>query len=937
MAELQRVDAAEIERRLAGLPADVLGAAPNVDATRWRWREATALVGCFSSGDLEDPAAVSSDALRRFILDDAEPVTTPTGQSWRLRASVREATIRRLVDTGGLEPARSNRLAPAPTDVGGAMAEAYVARSAPPLDRQTLAQLHGTLEAIEWLAPSAVPLPDPADVRGRLAIAKLLQPLRDLVGDDFVGRARELARLHAYVEPSAARRPRRRKAGRRPLRPLMIHGPGGLGKSTLIAKFMLDYTTPDADRHIPFAYLSFDRPDLRADAPLTLLAEAARQIGAQYPSLARKAVSIADSALGVHRAYVATRLERAPAAKSAAARRQQTGGDQRDILQRFAGLVSATGASDHPTVWVLDTFEVAQRSGPEAVDRTWRMLGELAAAVPGVRVIVAGRALVEGHDIDHLALGPLTSAEAIALLRARLGDMEVSDSFLRAAARRVGGNPLSLRLIAEVIRREGETALRKTSSRRRILFRIGAEELQGVLYRRILDHLPDEDLQRIANPGLVVRRITPDVIQHVLAKPCGLGDIDAGRARDLFERLTREASLVQQIRPDTVVHRADVRRVMLPLLVRGDAATVDQIHRRAVAWFKDQPGLEAKTEELYHRLALAQSASTLKATWDDDAAVALEDVLDELPPVSQAFLADRLGWTVDPAVLAVAEDETWARQTARVARNLLDESRPGEALALLRERSNPTVRPLTTPLIVEALAAMRDTGAAVALVMSSLRWATDEGRWTTYLDVELLGARVAEDAGDYDRALRWLRDARAVAGDVNDDALHLAAGVAMVRIHRRTGTEAAAAELRREVLTQATSLSPRELDRNPTLVRDLAAEFGSEHPEFVRRATKVAGLDTESPAGKVLADALSLGQQHDLASFVRNQIADGAELGSSDAAPPEEPEDLSWMATQTVVEQGRTVGDYLESAAGDASWNDAVVESYQAESDASAF
>lgn len=934
MAELRQVDAAEVDRRLAAL---VGGEGQIVDEARWHWREATALVGCFRTGDLEEGDAEPTEALRQFVLEDAEPVVTPDGPRWRLQATVREETLRRLAQQDRLQAARST-LPSGSTDVTRVMAEAYLLKSAPPLNRQTVSELHGTLQAAEWLRPTGLPLPHAADVRAHLDRANLLEPLRMLVADGFVGRTKELAQLHAHVEPAPARRRRRKHGTGTQLRPLLIHGPGGIGKSTLVARFVMEYATLADEHRIPLVYLSFDRPDLRADAPLTLLAEAARQIGAQYPSLVERARSIADSALGVHRAYVATRTERAPSAKSTAARRQRTGADQSDIVRRLARLLSDTGSSDRPMLVVLDTFEVAQRSGPEAVERVWGMLGQLAHEMHRVRIVIAGRAPIDGREVEDLPLGALAPDEALALLRARLGDMKVPDSFLRSATRKVGANPLSVRLVAELLRREGESGLRGVSSRRRILFKLSAEEIQGMLYRRILDHLPDEDLQQIANPGLVVRRITPDVIQHVLATPCGLGNIDSARAKDLFDRLALEAALVQRIDQDTVVHRSDVRRVMLPLLARSDAAKVDEIHRRAVAWFREQPGVEAKTEELYHRLALGQASSTLDEAWDGDAAVALEDVLDELPPSSQAFLADRLEWPVDPAVLAAAEDETWARQATRTARNLLDDGRPTEALALLQLRRNPTVRPLTTPLMVEALAAAKDPAAAVALVESSLQWATEEDRWTTYLDLELLGARVAEDAGRYDRALKWLQDARDVAGDVNDAAVHLAAGVAMVRIHRRSNTAPASDALRQEVLNEASALSGSELDRNPTLLRDLAAEFGSEHPEFTRRAAKVAGLDTESPAGEALTRALSQEQQENLASFAREQLGDKLEEEGI-VSPPTggAGADLSWLARQTAVEQGQVIGEYLESSAGDESWNKAVAEAYQAESDSEAF
>ena len=63
----------------------------------------------------------------------------------------------------------------------------------------------------------------------------------------------------------------------------MVYGRGGLGKSTLLAKFVLDHAL-DQLRPFPFAYLDFDRAGIDASQPLQLLIEVARQVGAQFPS-----------------------------------------------------------------------------------------------------------------------------------------------------------------------------------------------------------------------------------------------------------------------------------------------------------------------------------------------------------------------------------------------------------------------------------------------------------------------------------------------------------------------------------------------------------------------------------------------------------------------------------------------------------------------------
>jgi hypothetical protein len=51
-----------------------------------------------------------------------------------------------------------------------------------------------------------------------------------------------------------------------------------------------------------------------------------------------------------------------------------------------------------------------------------------------------------------------------------------------------------------------------------MLFSLAETAVQGQLYQQILNHIPDPDLRQLAHPGLVVRRVTRDVIKEVLAR-----------------------------------------------------------------------------------------------------------------------------------------------------------------------------------------------------------------------------------------------------------------------------------------------------------------------------------------------------------------------------------------------------------------------------------
>ncbi len=149
------------------------------------------------------------------------------------------------------------------------------------------------LEVSYWL--EAVPelwarIPARDSIREVIAREQLLEPFRSLTGNHFAGRVGELATLSDYVgvlEASSFSVKLVRafenvfSIVERP--PLFVLGPGGSGKSTLIAKFVLDHAEIATHAQFPFAYLDFDRKALRPEEPVTLLLDAMRQLAVQYP------------------------------------------------------------------------------------------------------------------------------------------------------------------------------------------------------------------------------------------------------------------------------------------------------------------------------------------------------------------------------------------------------------------------------------------------------------------------------------------------------------------------------------------------------------------------------------------------------------------------------------------------------------------------------
>ena len=862
MAELARITAESFAALLDSVEPPT---APEITPRRAALREYVCLLSAFDAADLPSPisAPPHDPQAQQFLVEDCERVATREGQRWSLREDVRLDALATLDRAGRL------RRFPGATDGADAacqMALRYIRGDAPVLNRQTSDELHGSVAAVGWLSRTSIQVPAVTEVRAHLAVEGMLEPLRMLVADGFFGRARELEALAGDTDVPRAGKlaaegvPRAGESAARggprvrhftsiyEQPPLLIFGPGGAGKSTLVARFVLDYIDTEDGGRFPFAYLSFDRSELRLEQPLSLLADAATQLGAIFPAVASDASRLASAARSVAAATIVHVSDRRSTRGASSHVVAWESSDEQILVSRFASLVErAVGTRDVPNVWVLDTFEVAQRQAPTAIDRLWTFLDRLQEACPRLRVVLCGRAPVSDHATVNLPLGELDAAAATEMLRQQLHGLDLPEAFLARIVTAVSAQPVSLRIAVLYIRAaatDGASSFGTAERRRDLLLSLSAREVEGVLYRRILDHIEDDDVRRIAHPGLALRRVTPEAIQAILARPCGLSKIDRAQAQHLFYALSRELSLVEPDSSEGLRVRPVIRRVMLPMIERDNPALLARLWKAALRYYSKQDSLQAKVEELYYRLVLGQSTPLLDRAFDAEASRYLDTPIEEYPASSQVYLANRLGLTVAPDIRTQADDLSWARQTALAARRLLDAGRAAEALDLVTARRGDIVRPFTAVFEVEALAALRRYDEALAAASAAAEWCGDHREVATLTDVTLLAARVSEDIGDFGQAERWLREAERVTGAAGDRTGQLTARVALLRIHRRSGTSGSdqARAIRAQVIQAAGELTARDRSRNPGLVRELAAEVGDELPDIARDALRLSGL-----------------------------------------------------------------------------------------------
>lgn len=715
----------------------------------------------------------------------------------------------------------------------------------------TREELSAVSHAVGWLDGLIDQLPDPAEVKQRLEQAEILRVFQRLVEGHFAGRREELSRLRDHIgllpSESLASQARRvfREVGysvfQRP--PLVVHGPGGIGKSTLMAKLLLEHLEADETARFPFAYLNLDRSSLDAGQPLTLLIDAAWQLGVQFPA---HRSAFQDVSLTAGHAFA--RQDELEAEKSIV--------NWSFLLQDLGRVLDAAVPGDAPFVVVVDTFEEAQVFGDSVVKGVWRFLQRLQEIVPRTRSIVAGRAPVREtwitEEVELREFDPESARAALRDMFAELGFAEVPEGVLSDVVGTVGGNPLSLRLAARVVQQEGPKALQSVKSRQKLFRRLKAEQIQAILHGRILKHLKDKSLAKIAYPGLLVRRITPGVIAEVLAGPCELTLAPPEDATSLFASLAKEVTLVEADHddpdPPALRHRENVRRLMLSDLSRVREDVAEAIHRGAVAYYEGRDDPVSRAEEIYHRLWLGEPASVIEARWSPDMNLAhhLASALEELRPRQRAILASCLGVSLDPDSRKEAEREEWERSAARRAEQLLASGEAQAALDVIHEERGERLAgsPLWR-LEVGALRALGDDKRARRVANQGLEETAKEGDTALSIALLLQLAQLEETQGRLGPALEAAEEADQLAAEAGREVDGLRAAVIRARLLRKRGTEKALIQRERvaEQLRREVSSHRHDLPAHPALYREIVAELGETDLDVLKDAVARLGLE----------------------------------------------------------------------------------------------
>jgi hypothetical protein len=696
-------------------------------------------------------------------------VAQPAADRWVLPAGSRMAAVRSAGSLDALRAARGDERVPGP---GQAVIDRILAGPPYSLDEVEESALPYWLQATRWFADVEPALPSPEEVSRALARRRVRSRLEQIGGAGFRGRAEELAELRAWHADGAAG-------------PMVVTGIGGVGKSALVARFALELPAQTLQ-----LWLDFDRADVAPDDPESVLRLLFEQMATQLDGFSAPTLDATTWPDAVARLGEALppRLRGAP-----------------------------------PPLLVLDGFEVAQHALEHR--EIWSLLEQLLPALPGVRILVSGRApvgelVLGGRPAQGLHLEGLALPDAVGWLLEHGFERE---AVAQRVAEITNGVPLGLRLAARWRAAGGDVEELPDDAPQWYI--------DGFLYDRILDRVMDPELKPLATDALVLRRVTPDMIPRVLADSAPPGD-----PAEVFARLAREMALVGDgteghgidalgvALPGTGVLRLrpEVRSATLKLLATDNAARVRTIDERAVAWYAAQdPGDVANAaEHVYHRLRLGDVAGAEQA-WRDGCAPLLRYAEEEVPDGEpRAWLLARTGAPEGGAAeLATWEEEARDRVQALLQRGVLQ-----PILPVLEERAE---RSDGSPLLLYDALLLRWNGDADGA--RALLDGAPAAEGTVARDRALAAAWLAAEADDRERADGLLEgldrpEAWSDRPDAMLDALTVAA--ARVRLRIDVGAEMAlyerlpddpAPELH-ELLPPADIVSPRlaaKLDPHP--------------------------------------------------------------------------------------------------------------------------
>jgi Trypsin-like peptidase domain/AAA ATPase domain len=628
------------------------------------------------------------------------------GQKWLLKDEIRQRTLRSRLPKDVASALASAQ--PADDEVTKALRSLY-STPLPDPAKLTAEEAKALISARGWTEGHAPFTIDDTDLRRHLAHKERENEYRRLVSAGFFGRDSEKAGLIEFFTSALGA-----YNGRYEFHPdagqvhvTHVFGPGGIGKSTLVAAAAL--AVLEADAQAALVHLDFDRSTLDPTKSATLDLEVLYQVDAADKERAED--------FRGRRERIREQFEFPSSGGAAASSLESSYASSRSVM---SGALAWLSDLNKPLLLILDTFEQVEAGGPQYLDALMNWLGELVwiSNAPEVRIVVSSRSdpretlsFAHAPEQSIVTLPELDLAGTLAFLKFRSVPEDVGtvifDTF--------GGNPLMLRIAAELLLKAGRSALDEIVRKARE-GEFPREIVQGFLYDRFLKHIPPEG-RDYAHPGLILPEITRPLIQHVLGPLRNQSLVnDTIRTDAIFNALASATWLVSvSTDGQTITQRRDLRRLMLKLMESDDARRneVPEVRRLAIEYHRSRQTPKDDAMRVYHLLMAVKNKDELQEFDGTDFTVLAEFLrphLADLPEIArtnvQSRLQRRLG---SEEAIQQLTDEAWGEYLAGSAHaigegdRIVEASDPMIALNLWRRRPI-RVNGLIPTFVIQALA-----------------------------------------------------------------------------------------------------------------------------------------------------------------------------------------------------------------------------------------
>lgn len=250
---------------------------------------AASVVSWYAEGSLATDPNRAIDLFVAIIAHSYE-VKVADKTRYRLLKKWRLDAINQMIAEGNLESVLLSHPPHADDELGRLLQRVLSNQVA--LDSTPIEKLPDLLKVVDWLSGvEGLEIPSKNDLEMRISKERLLATLTFLAGEHFKGRKKELAELRENIgisDPESLldglTRHGREFFGIQP-KPISLYGPGGVGKSTLMAKLLLDHWDSPRAEPLPFMYLDFDREDLDVHDLAGLMIAGVKQLSVQSPSV----------------------------------------------------------------------------------------------------------------------------------------------------------------------------------------------------------------------------------------------------------------------------------------------------------------------------------------------------------------------------------------------------------------------------------------------------------------------------------------------------------------------------------------------------------------------------------------------------------------------------------------------------------------------------